>query len=276
MSDRAPVSAGLLLNRSAGTCGICGHYRKLTKTHVPPQAAGNTGQVRRADVMSSRADGFASGPWRIGGMWVRGLCRECNSFAGSRYDAAYADFAHQLWVLMSGRPRLQRAIAPAVRLAPGRVTRAVLSGMMGLSPHIRVMHPTLAGEMVRGGPVRLPAGLRLYAALYAGNRALITGPILTGATDGTGRAINTMATVTFRPLAWALATSDSDELLTDRGFVDATEWLRYEDDRDRHDLRWLAPHGLSLTQTILHAPSDDGFQLYSKDIAPIMAGLIPS
>lgn len=269
------VPAGLLLDGHARPCGICGVIEKLSKTHVPPQAAGNGDDVTRSQMMIGQA-GYGSGRWLRGGMWVRGLCVACNGFAGSRYDIAYADFASKLsrWVTVG-----QRAFVPsaqAVDLAPGRVARSILSGMLGMSPHIRELHATLAQQMRAGGPVRLPGGVGLWTAQFFGTYAQLSGPMITGLTDGTGRAINTLAAVTFRPLTWALATSDSFDLLAELGWVDATEWLLYEDDRESVDLRWLAPRGLQVLNTVLHAPADDGFTLYSSEITPIMAGRIPS
>ena len=207
-------------------------------------------------------------------MWVRGLCGECNSFAGGQYDRAYGDFTTRLWAWMQVGTRLALPSAQPIPLAPGRVTRAILSGMLGISPHIRVLHPTLADQIYRGGPVALPGGRSLRVAIYPGNQAMLAGPMLTGSLDGSSDAINTLATVTFRPLSWALITSDTDDTLASRGWVDATDWLRYEDDRETHDLRWLAPNGLPVVHTILHAPSNDGMQLYSKEIALIMRGRI--
>ncbi|MFE9482835.1 hypothetical protein ACFYNM_30015 [Streptomyces spororaveus] len=65
----------------------------MTKAHVPPQKAGNRDAVVSALLRvhdNKRSHGRAS----KGGMWFRGLCGECNSLAGARYDGAYADFAH--------------------------------------------------------------------------------------------------------------------------------------------------------------------------------------
>jgi hypothetical protein len=269
----ARIPAGLLLDDRARNCGVCGAYGRLSKTHVPPQASGNTKSVERTDVMQG-PDGIGPGSWRIGGMWVRGLCAECNNFAGAKYDQAYADFALGLRAWFTAGSRMKIPAAQSVSLAPGRVARSVLSGMLGISPHIRVLHPTLAAQMRFGGAVRLPGSISLRVAAYLGPDAQLTGPMLTGVVDGTGRATNTLAAITFHPLSWALVTSDSNNELARVGWVDATEWLLYEDDRTEHDLRWLAPQGLPVVRTILHAPSNDGIQLYSKEIAPIMVGRI--
>lgn len=276
MTDARPAPAGLLLGSRARPCGVCGSYRKLSKTHVPPQAAGNTAGVVRADMMTAPGVGLRPGNWHIGGMWVRGLCADCNNYAGAQYDSAYADFAKRMSSWISTRERISVPSAPAIPLAPGRVSRSVLSGMLGISPHIRVLHPTLATQVHDGGPVRLPGGIALRVAIYRGLGAQLTGPMLTGLTDGTSRAINTLAAVTFRPFSWALVNVDSDDVLAGRGWVDATDWLRYEDDREAHDLRWLAPRGIPEVASILHAPSDTSIQMYSKEIAPIMLGRLPS
>jgi hypothetical protein len=216
--------------------------------------------------------GVAPGRWQPGGMWVRGLCKACNSFAGERYDLAYADFALGLRKWFEVGQRMAVPGPQAVRLAPGRVSRSVLFGLMAVSPHVRVLHPTLATQLRSGGPVRLSGRMKLQVAVYLGSEAQLTGPMLTGMVDGSGDYINTLAAFTFHPLTWALAAIDESDVLAKRGWTDATEWLRYEDDREDHDLRWLSPEGLTRTQSMLHEVSDDGIQLYSSEIAPIMRG----
>lgn len=269
-----PRTAGLLLNSAERPCGICGTVRKLSRTHVPAQAAGNTRDVLRSDMMTSDS-GYGPGRWNEGGMWVRGLCADCNGFAGKRYDRAYGDFAKSVHAWADVGTRAFLPAVPAVRLAPGRVTRSILSGMLGISPHLREFHPTLAEQMQEGGPVRLPGGLSLWISGFLGTYAQLTGPMITGLTDGTGRAVNTLAAVTFRPLSWALATSDSEDLLRELGWIETTEWLRYDDDRESVDLRWLTLAPLRFMRKALHAPDDDSFTLYSSEISPIMAGRIP-
>ncbi|CAL9676188.1 hypothetical protein SUDANB105_07901 [Streptomyces sp. enrichment culture] len=67
----------------------------MTKAHVPPQVAGNRGKVTSATVRlhnNVRSIGWLA----AGGMWMRGLCGDCNSLAGLNYDSAYGDFAKAL------------------------------------------------------------------------------------------------------------------------------------------------------------------------------------
>ena len=89
--------------------------------------------------------------------------------------------------------------------------------MLGISPHIRVLHAELAAQLHAGGPVRLPGGLSLRVAIYLGENAQLAGPMLSGSTDSSGRSINSFASVTFAPLSWVLVTSDSDDVLAESG-----------------------------------------------------------
>ena len=136
-------------------------------------------------------------------MWMRGMCASCHSFAGGRYDQAYADFAHQLQGWMETAARVLVPSPQGITVAPGRVAQSVLSGMLGISPHIRAFNTTLADQVEAGGPVHLPGGTALRVAVYIGRDAQLTGPMLTGFTDGSGDRIDTLVGVTFRRLSWA-------------------------------------------------------------------------
>ncbi|MFJ2543043.1 hypothetical protein [Microbacterium sp. NPDC087589] len=219
------------------------------------------------------ADGIVRGRWQRGGMWVRGLCRGCNAFAGDRYDRAYASFTAELSRRLI--PAVPVSQAPAIAIAPGRVARAMLSGMLGISPNIRTMHHDLAEQVRTGGPVRLPGRLALKLAVYLGRDAQLTGPMLTAFPLDPRSAINTLASVTFAPLSWALAGIENNDALGDAGWLDVTDWLLYEDDREAHDLGFLTPRGLPVTTEVLHQPSERGLQMYSSAITPILMGRIP-
>lgn len=218
--------------------------------------------------------GIRPGRWERGGLWVRGLCRSCNADAGDRYDRAYGAFVSDL-----GRrlvPRFPRSETPAVEVAPGRVARSMLSGMLGIGPNIRVMHRELAEQVKAGGPVRLPGRLALRLSLYIGSDAQLTGPMLTAFPLDPRAAVNTLASVTFEPLSWALVAVDDVDPLGKAGWLDVSEWLLYEDDRVAHDLRFLLPRGLPVTREVLHQPSNHGMQMYSSDITPILLGRRPT
>jgi hypothetical protein len=87
-------------NRNVGECGLCGRRGKLTKTHVPPQCAGNLGRVKRFTVVSDTEHRAAATTKRIGGVHFYGLCARCNGDLQGLYDGEYCKLAKA-----SGRSR---------------------------------------------------------------------------------------------------------------------------------------------------------------------------
>jgi hypothetical protein len=59
------------------------------------QVAGNRTAVEHALGASARM-AVRRPEVPTGGMWVRGLCTDCNNLAGVAYDRAYPDFANRL------------------------------------------------------------------------------------------------------------------------------------------------------------------------------------
>lgn len=149
-NKRPPGSLGLdLRTQSLRPCGLCGETRKMSKAHVPPRAAGNGSYVTSAIVIISRGV-LRPGRHAAGGLWLRGLCAECNSLAGARYDDAYAEFSNRLRSYMQVSLRSYFALpsgAPAVSVAPGLVARSVMFGMFAISPNLRIMFPDLAEQL---------------------------------------------------------------------------------------------------------------------------------
>jgi hypothetical protein len=143
--------------------------REMTKAHVPPQVAGNRGKVTSATVRVHN-NVRTTGRRDAGGMWMRGLCGDCNSLAGLNYDRAYGDFAKALDTYQRTRSflHLPRADpAPPVRVAPGLVARAILIGMFATTPQLRVMFPGLAVDLrERRSHIAMPDGASLRMALY--------------------------------------------------------------------------------------------------------------
>jgi hypothetical protein len=272
--DTVNATVGLVMGKQDRACGVCGAVRLMSRAHVPPQAAGNDSRVRR-NYLISGVGGLTRGRATEGGMWVFGLCEACNNRAGFLYDLAYADFANGLWSWYSVGQRLQiPSGVPALTLAPGRVARSILYGLMAISPQVQVMHPSLGRELLAGSPVHLPEGMSLRVAAFLGQRAQLTGPVLTAAVLGDGTMVNTYASVTFRPLAWALSTSDSTAYFDAEGWMDATDWLLFEDDATRH-LNWMT-RKFPVTRTVIGEMPPAGMQLFSSEIAPIMQGELAS
>lgn len=207
-------------------------------------------------------------------MWVRGLCGACNSMAGGRYDRAYADFALALrpWVSGSARRLAAGSEVPAVRLAPGLVTKSVLYGMHAISPNLRTKFPQLAVDLLAHEQrIRLPVGLRLRVGLYAHHEARLAGPIHSVRLLGRSEVYGTHAEVYFPPLAWVLSYDDPGMVFDTEGWASADEWPLYADDVTRTDLRDLT----RTFPTVMHPPSRsplDWIHLYSDEITPMLLG----
>lgn len=220
--------------RQRAPCGLCGTVGPLTKTHVPPQAAGNTGLVSRRTMVTVSRDGRQTATDslpRIGGIHFYGLCASCNQLQ-NLYDSAYVELVEIAlpWVTTPlALPSGPREPTTA-RIRPGAVARSVLIPMFGLDANLRELAPDVAAALLAKSPsVTLPKDLALRLAIAGGVRARATGAIagfemFGRRLDGKPLGVMTMAQVHFPPLAWQLAPRDRS-LLDIQGWADVTEWL---------------------------------------------------
>ncbi len=241
--------------RGRHPCGLCGQFRQLTRTHVPPQAAGNDKRVERAAdwIDSDRVRG--AGRWLPGGLWVRGLCEDCNNWAGRASDLAYADFAAQVRRLTSTSARTLLVTPygdpPAATFAPGLVARCVMFGMFAIHPRLRFIFPELAqdlhGEASPGhGRIRWPARLGLRVGLSdprAPRTALLKSGVSSVRVLGTRMSHHSFADIIFPPFTWSLVPLGAPDphlgLEATHLLADASDWVNYGPDRTIVDLRNL-------------------------------------
>lgn len=283
----------MLKERQPRPCGLCGQVRKLSRAHVPPQASGNTTQVERAaDVID---DGVRRpGRWDPGGMWVRGLCADCNNLAGAAYDRAYADFADQV-AKLSTPAALRLAVipgeAPGARFAPGLVARCVLFGMFGINLRLRLLFPDLAHDLkyepVPGhGPIRWPDQLLLRVGRTHPAQPNV-GVLSSGVWSMrvlSERVVHfSFADIAFPPLVWTLVAPE-DDTARDLGpqisgpLADASDWVHYGPDRTNVDLRSLTPHLPAIALPLL-TRQNDWVEILTRDgtdaDAVVVFGRIP-
>lgn len=230
-------------NKGVRACGLCGDVRRLTKSHVPPQAAGNGTRVERAADVIAVADARRirrPGRWNAGGLWVRGLCEDCNNFAGRRYDEAYADFAssiHRLVRPSSQRLLVRSAEAPPVLFAPGLVSRCVLVGMFAIHPRLRHILPQLADDLrAEERTLRWPSSAVLRMGLHDGSRALLASGLFMARVLQRRDQHFTFGDIVFPPLAWSLTPVDVGTQSVD-SLPDVSDWARYSPERTQVDLR---------------------------------------
>jgi len=230
---------GLTMQRRKGevaACGLCGIRAKMTRTHVPPQCAGNNHLVGRSYMRTHKNKAKLGRP-TDGGLYVYGLCQRCNNL-GSRYEVAYKELTDIL------APTRRRAIGvdftasqvalPAATFDPGSVARAIMIGAFGIAPTLRDEYPDLAaGLLDQLDVLPVPADLRLRLGLARGTSAriggmthgfFIAGRWAQSGPDGDPEAVSAYAEVFFPPLAWML-TNDQQPVLDRMGWGEATQWL---------------------------------------------------
>lgn len=208
-AGRPPEFIGTpLAEGSPRPCGLCGETRRLTRTHVPPRTAGNTSRVERAPDLLTAAGVRRPGRWNRGGLWVRGLCEDCNQLAGRRYDEAYGDFSRALEAVARARNAgslLPPSDAPHVLLAPGLVSRCILIGMFAIHPRLRQIFPILAENLRNEEPtLRWPESVQLRVGQHQGSRALLASGIFMARVLGHRTQHFTFSDVVFAPLVWSL------------------------------------------------------------------------
>ena len=268
-------------NRRQGVCGLCGQRGRLTKTHTPPQCAGNRGHVRRFMVLSDAQNRARASTKMIGGIHFYGLCGRCNSSVQGRWDASYCVLAKELWPLAADK-RIHlpagRIKLPSVEIQPGAVARSVLASCFALNPNLRNIYPTLATDLIRNAAtVTLEPPMDLFLALTRGPFARATGAIggfylLRPKIRNKNIGVMSMAQIYFPPLAWQLADAPESRLLELEGWSTVSSWLRF-DPNDRAVLNELVPD-LPLVVHPTRAPGgmDDWTELLSEEAAFVVEG----
>ena len=81
-----------------GRCHICGHHRKLSFEHIPPEKAFNNRPVvlgKFKEAIEQGLDYTPRGPQQQRGAGAYTLCEECNSKTGSWYGSALVEWCYQ-------------------------------------------------------------------------------------------------------------------------------------------------------------------------------------
>lgn len=258
-----------------GPCGVCGVVCRLSQTHIPPKSSGNRAEVARIKfyLVGRDQNQLREGTPQEGGLWMHGLCGDCNSLAGGLYDPAYTDFARRFMPIR----RLQRggySIPPSVKFAPGLVARSVLFMMMGLNPHLRTSLPSLTALKNRNSQIEFPASMQLLFAVTEGNRARISSGTWYLRVLGRRETLNTYAEIYFPPFAWTLVPRDAGTWFNAQGWGNATDWLRFGPDRTAVDLRDVI-RSLPLVQHPLHNPRTSQDWVHTGHGPMAMEAVIP-
>ena len=266
--------------KTQSKCGICGRKTRLSKAHIPAQCAGNTMLVKRYRTLVN-GDELDAGRGDIGGIYLYGLCKQCNSSAGT-YDVAYGQFADALRPLWARSWEL--ALPPRIEVPPvsadiGAVARSILLAMCATGSFIQTNWPGLPKALIGGAAVDLPDGIRLYLALSRGRTARVAGPVAgfyglgpkhRTTPSGMAKGINAIASVYFPPVAWELVQHDESSMLLDDGWADVTDWTMTEPG-SLHDLPALVG-ALPAVCHPSHHPRDHNywFEVFAPELTEIV------
>ena len=218
-----------------GACGLCGKRVDLTKTHVPPQCAGNRGDVGRSPVQLDR-QGYAdlSRKQDVGGIYVYGLGQGCNGVVQGRWDTAYGELVGRAKPALCASPRPRpgsRIRLPVGEVAPGAVARWVASSAFALSPILRRTQCRITEQLIADeNDIEVGPDFAIRLALTVGPRARVTGSIFGSFPSFLvpGRdplRVMSFAQIYFPPFAWQVVNPTVASLLDHQGWADVSKWL---------------------------------------------------
>lgn len=209
--------------RAEGRCALCGEFGPLTREHLPPQAAGNTGagvEFQLENWLGRDADGeWTRGKPFQAGFWQPTLCRECNGRTGDLYAKEYRAWAASTANLLGGLPdiddlqqesRLRALDFKLSESLPGAFVRQVLSMLVSAASPAPLTHsmPSLRSIVLDSRALPVEAPLRIGMALFMGPRALVYGPLLVVETAAPNRW-KWVAGVAFPPFSFELEIATS-------------------------------------------------------------------
>jgi hypothetical protein len=161
-----------------GECGLCGCVWKLSWTHVPPECAGNSGEMHRlvAD-HEGRLDMSRS---REGGLRDHLLCESCNNIV-SKYDAEFGRWWHVL--VADAGPRLgtldalplgEDVILTIPDAYPGAFIRSALAALFAVGSVLHRDHAQVAAAVLAGSNCEMPPNLRFRMAYCVDDRCHVS------------------------------------------------------------------------------------------------------
>lgn len=218
-----------------GPCGLCGTDGPLTRTHVPPQAVGNTGNVQRRRMISVGHEA-SDGRGVQGGLHIRGLCVACNGLAGA-WDPAYADLHRAVGppAFAESRLVLPRHIdVPDTPIAVGAAARSILAAASALNPLLRERGaPELAPLLLQPEPFEMPDGLDLRLGWAVGRQARINGSVAGHYVLGYENLNRTIGNMTaaqchYAPIAWQLLHTGQTDLADHQGWPSINQWTTFD------------------------------------------------
>jgi hypothetical protein len=160
-----------------GECSLCGMVTKLSKTHVPPKAAGNSGPARVAvEVVEDGISRIGLGTPKDGGMWGWWFCEGCNGIT-RRWDEEFMGWSIPLLLKIQEerRPIGVELYYEQTDGDPGAFVRELWAWAFAIDERLHTEYPAVAEAVRNGHATEPPDDHRMLLAVTSDLRIWVAG-----------------------------------------------------------------------------------------------------
>lgn len=222
-------------------CALCGGPGRLTKTHFPPRAVGNTGTPKLSAtqnhtlVLRERS--------ATAGLWCWGLCTECHQ-STSPWDDEFIRFTNIFaGTILKSPLRGTRSHIEGLlsRVRPGRFARSAFAGLIGWADGLSDSDPDLVASVRTGDSLTTDPEHRLLLGIVPATDAVAVhaghlGVAVSTSTDGPLPVAS--VAIHFPPFSFVIAPASA---VPRYPHVDITDWFHYSAEEKAHDLPIAIP-----------------------------------
>lgn len=184
-----------------GHCWLCGKFGKLTKEHIPPQAAFNDFPLLYEKI-TERSKRTGSMEWEAGepqqGLYFRSLCEQCNNRYGRIYGSAYVNLVRRVAERVGDVQEFHRISITGIQY-PLRILKQIMLQFVTANGPNFVRANDWVAPFIRDKDKRnFPDGV--YAYVFASNATMSRKSGVSAFRDLLSGRTNVVAEFTFWPL----------------------------------------------------------------------------
>lgn len=181
---------------AVGECKICGLIKELTKEHIPPKSAMNSGKIKliNPDETVKLLTGNKP-PWEKddlkysisqNGLIKNTLCKKCNNFTGRNYVDFYKNFVLSVNDIIQ-EYKITTGLKVAIeydKFNHLRVFKQIITMFASLS-NITTRYPKTRDFILDVYQTEFPSDdIHVYADLYLDGQDGLFGPVVSGTSSG--------------------------------------------------------------------------------------------
>lgn len=149
-----------------GVCRICGHNKKLTFEHIPPESAYNSSPVyfqKSEQLHNTKSHLYGKRIRSNQGAGSYYLCKSCNNNTGSWYGSSYKRFVDTGIYASRYRVHSSHKIDFYYRIKPLNVLKQILSMFMSLDGSDQLLnHKGLTSFILSKTSQEIPPSIRVF------------------------------------------------------------------------------------------------------------------